>query len=291
MRQNINYILITPAKNEEKDLQKVIDSVVNQTVLPKVWIIIDDGSTDRTSLIIQYNQNKYDFIKSIRLPEHQRDIYYHYAYVCRKGFEYAIQHCNKLKINFDYIGLLDADTILERNYFKKLFIRMEMNPNVGIASGGIYYKKNSKLIYEKSLEDFPRGTGRIWTKQCFIETGGYEIDPAMHTISNVKANIKGYETKQYREIIAIQTRKTSSIEGFWKSNVKAGINAYYLYRRPKIIFLNVLYKSIQYPFYSGLAFLIGYLRAYFKNEARIKNIEIINYFQNEKITDKIKKMK
>jgi len=40
------YVLITPVKDEEKLLRDVIESVINQTVKPVLWLIIDDGSTD-----------------------------------------------------------------------------------------------------------------------------------------------------------------------------------------------------------------------------------------------------
>ncbi len=46
------YVLITPARNEEAFIEKTIASVVSQTVLPARWVIVSDGSTDRTSEII-----------------------------------------------------------------------------------------------------------------------------------------------------------------------------------------------------------------------------------------------
>ena len=42
------YALITPAHNEEAFIEKTIESVVRQTVLPIKWVVVDDGSTDKT---------------------------------------------------------------------------------------------------------------------------------------------------------------------------------------------------------------------------------------------------
>jgi len=46
------YVIITPARNEGQYLQKTIDSVAAQTVRPQKWIIVNDGSTDQTPLLI-----------------------------------------------------------------------------------------------------------------------------------------------------------------------------------------------------------------------------------------------
>ena len=46
------YVLITPARNEEAFIEKTIESVIHQTVLPVKWVIVDDGSTDRTAEIV-----------------------------------------------------------------------------------------------------------------------------------------------------------------------------------------------------------------------------------------------
>ena len=44
----LKYILVTPAKNEGKHLPKVAEAVIDQVVLPTLWVIVDDGSTDET---------------------------------------------------------------------------------------------------------------------------------------------------------------------------------------------------------------------------------------------------
>jgi len=281
-----NYILVTPAKNEEKSLPSVIDSVLNQTILPKLWVIVDDGSTDKTPEILDNFSKKYEWIKVVRLPKGLRDKYLHYAYVCRVGFETAIKYCEDNKILYDFVALLDADTILEEKYFEKLIDEFKKDPSLGIASGGIYYRKKKRLIYERTL-NYPRGTGRIWSKKCFFETGGYPLDPCAHTISDVKAILRGYKIKQFKNVVAIQTRKTNSVEGLWRSYFKGGKNAYYLYKRPAIVLLNVLHNTFKPPFYTGIAYLLGYLSATIKRERRIQDPEVRDYFQNQKISDTI----
>ena len=46
------YVVITPIRDEEKFIEATIASVQGQSVRPAEWVIVDDGSTDRTGEII-----------------------------------------------------------------------------------------------------------------------------------------------------------------------------------------------------------------------------------------------
>ena len=60
------YILITAAKNEQDYIEKTINSVINQTLLPSAWCIVSDGSIDKTDDIVKSYADQYSFIKYIR---------------------------------------------------------------------------------------------------------------------------------------------------------------------------------------------------------------------------------
>ena len=49
----LTYVLITPARNEEAFIEQTIRSVISQTVPPRKWVIVSDGSTDRTDDIVK----------------------------------------------------------------------------------------------------------------------------------------------------------------------------------------------------------------------------------------------
>ena len=48
-----SYLLISPCRNEADFMVNTLESVVNQSVPPAKWIIVDDGSTDATPEILQ----------------------------------------------------------------------------------------------------------------------------------------------------------------------------------------------------------------------------------------------
>lgn len=275
------YLLVTPAKNEEQNLLEVSKSVTGQKLKPELWIIVDDGSTDGTPRILEELQENFPWVHSIRLPPRSRDITFHYSYVCKQGFDFALEYCREHNIEFEYIGLLDADTVLEKNYFEKLLAEFEKDNSIGIASGGIYYETEGKLSLEVTSKSLPRGTGRVWRKECFFETGGYQVEPSPDSISNIKAIMRGWQLIQYADVVQIQKRKTSAANGLWEGYIKNGWMAYYLGKNPFFALVNVLYLSVKSPYYTGAAYFWGYFSSAIKKEKRIQDPEIRAYYRNQ----------
>ena len=46
--EQVRYVLVTPARNEAEFVEKTIESVVRQSMLPVKWVVVNDGSTDST---------------------------------------------------------------------------------------------------------------------------------------------------------------------------------------------------------------------------------------------------
>ena len=63
------YILITAAHNEETFIEKTINSVIAQNVKPLKWIIVNDGSKDRTDEIIHKYLDDNRFIEYVKTKD------------------------------------------------------------------------------------------------------------------------------------------------------------------------------------------------------------------------------
>src|SRR5260221_565142 len=62
---DFDYIIVSPVRNEAEYIQRTIESVLAQTILPKQWIIVNDGSTDATGRIIDEAAKRYSWIKAV----------------------------------------------------------------------------------------------------------------------------------------------------------------------------------------------------------------------------------
>ena len=63
------YVVITPVRNEGERIQATIDSVTSQTLTPHRWVIVDDGSTDRTGELIEAAAKRHAWIQGVRRPD------------------------------------------------------------------------------------------------------------------------------------------------------------------------------------------------------------------------------
>lgn len=61
--ESTHYVIVTPAHNEEAFYEKTIHSMVAQTVLPLKWIVVNDGSVDRTTQIVESLAKHREFIQ------------------------------------------------------------------------------------------------------------------------------------------------------------------------------------------------------------------------------------
>lgn len=279
------YILITPVNNEEKTLSNVIESVIKQTKRPVLWLIIDDGSTDNSPNIIKNFMSQHDWIKTIHLPHKPRDIVFHVSYVYKSGFDSIIKYCEDNNIEYNFIASLDADTVLEPEYFEKIVSEFETNEKLGIASGGLYHEIDGELKLSTRVENFPSGTGRVWSKKCFFDTGGFSLEPSADSISNIKATLRGWDIQRFNEIKMVEKRLTSSAEGLWNGYKHNGYMAYYLNKNPLLILLGAFQYTLRRPHYLGLAFLWGYMVPLIKRKERIKDREISEYFWNHRLLE------
>lgn len=284
----MNYILVTPSKDEEVNLPKLIQSVAGQTIKPLVWVIVDDGSTDNTPEIIKKAKERYEWIQSIRLQEHPRDLSTHYSYVCNSGFDFAIQYSKANDYQYDYIGLLDADIRLEQDFYSESIEKFKKNPKLGIAGGSISYYDDDKLIREDDRDDLPPGGIRVWRRECFEETGsGLYLGYSADAVSNVLAKLRGWETKSFTELRAVQTRKTGSAEGLWKGYKYHGESAYFRNYHPLFVLIKGLKYTFEKPFYIGIAYLYGYLSGAIKRIDKIDIKEARDYYYYQKYKEVI----
>ena len=125
-----NYILLTAAKNEEAYIGQCIESVLRQTVRPRAWFIMDDGSSDRTATIVGEFAAKYPFIRLYSAGQGAgRNFGSQY-----KALSAAYSLARELE--FGFVGVHDADIAPERSdYYEAMLGKFQDNPRLGIAGG------------------------------------------------------------------------------------------------------------------------------------------------------------
>lgn len=278
------YIIITPCKNEEENLPVLIKSIIKQSITPKLWVIIDDGSNDRTPEIIKETKSEYKWIQSICLNGSSRDLTFHVSSVIKTGLDFAQTFCREHNITYDCIMFIDSDMYMQdSDFFKKLLAEFEKDEYLGIASGTIQYRDVFLKLHDaKSRSDTISGGEMMCRRKCIEEIGGVPISHAWESVMRVKAILKEWKIKRFNEIKIIHTRETGSAEGLKKGYYLKGTSEYYLDLNPFIVAAKGLKYCLKRPYYLGCIYLFGYFSSCIKRKDKTNDPEIREYYYYHK---------
>ncbi|QQX77178.1 MULTISPECIES: glycosyltransferase family 2 protein [Aequorivita] len=186
----MNFYIVIPAHNEEAFISGMLQSMVEQTVLPKKVVVVDDASTDGTSKIIQQFSEKYTFIEGVfhnSQKHHEPGSKVINAFY--KGFE-------ALDKNFDIICKFDADLIFPKNYLEKIAVIFQQDPAIGMAGGFCYIVKNGEWVLENlTNKDHIRGALKAYRKECFEQINGLKNTMGWDTVDELLAQYHGWKIK------------------------------------------------------------------------------------------------
>lgn len=196
-----SYVLISPVYNEERILGRCIESVAAQTHLPLRWVIVSDGSTDRTDDIVREAASRHGFIDLLRLerPKGGRTSIDRVSQGIAAGVMAGAESVSGL--NYQYVAKMDADVTLEPDFFEKVIARMEADRGLGLAGGGIYNVGTPGGFLNP---EFVGGPVRVFRKECWKSIGG--LLPFGHEdyTSATSARMKGWKVRCFPEIKAYQ---------------------------------------------------------------------------------------
>lgn len=275
------YIVITPCKNEEGNLPDLIESMMAQSIMPSLWIIVDDGSTDKTPKIIEDAKKNHGSIKSIRLNDRGRDLGLHFAEISKKGLDYALGYSTKNGIEWNYLGFVDGDISLPQNYYEYLINEFEKDLELGIGGGGVNYTVGDKVVESTEGANEPSGGNMLVRRRFLEECGGIPISYTWDSVLKAKARLRGWKTRRFEEIRATEIRDAWSAEGYWKGYFHSGESAYFRNLNPIHVLINGMRYTFQKPHYIGLPYLIGYFGSGLQRKPQIEDNEIRRYYWNK----------
>jgi biofilm PGA synthesis N-glycosyltransferase PgaC len=257
--------LITPLRDEEDYIGAMIVSIVNQQIRPAKWLIVDDGSTDRTPAIVRTYCQQFEFIELVELAARSER---------NPGGEGAITYAlQRLDLSqYDYLARFDADLLFEEDYFGRILDEFNKDPRLGIAGGGLYIDRNSKLVLERAPEYHVRGAVKMYRCECFEQLCGLGTDIGWDTIDEVCAWSRGWRTRSFFDIRVIHRRPTG--ESLHASRIyrERGRAEYLTWSHPVFVLLKSV-KIAMGSFANARCFLGGFFHSYKVRHLRVADPE------------------
>ncbi|MBU1127367.1 glycosyltransferase family 2 protein [Patescibacteria group bacterium] len=109
--------VIVPAFNEEKNIASCIKALKNQSLDSSFYeiIVVNNASTDKTALVAQK--------MGVRVVN---ELQKGYVFALDRGFREARE---------EYVAITDADTIVNKDWLKKIYEVFESDPKIGFVGG------------------------------------------------------------------------------------------------------------------------------------------------------------
>jgi glycosyltransferase involved in cell wall biosynthesis len=243
------------------------------------WIIVDDGSTDRTGEIIDRYVGQVPWIRPVHRPN--------------RGFRKAgggvieafYAGYNALKHDdWEFVVKLDGDLAFSRDYFEKCFEQFNGQPRLGIGGGEIYHRVGGDLKLEVTPRFHVRGATKIYRRACWEAIGGLWIGAGWDTIDEVKANMLGWKTSSFSELHLIHHRLTGSADGLLRDRVKRGLAFYVSGYHPLFVAASSALKLIQKPYVLGsAAILYGFVKGHITHAPRVSDTQLIDYVRSQQL--------
>jgi poly-beta-1,6-N-acetyl-D-glucosamine synthase len=273
------YVVITPAHNEAGFIEKTIESMISQTMLPQKWVIVDDGSTDGTGDIVARHAKEFKFIQLVRMSRDPERNFSRKVFAFNRGLE-ELHH-----LKFDFIGNIDADISFGANYFADILRAFDEHPQLGI-SGGIVYTKFTREFrtYDYTL-DSVGGKVQLFRRQCFDDIGGYRALKfgGIDATAEIMARMCGWHVCKSLTAPAYEHRPT----GFAYGNpvvakMCEGRRFYSLGYDPLFYLLRCIYRVNEYPFLLGSgAAMMRYLYGMARREAIALPSDVVKFLRSE----------
>jgi glycosyltransferase involved in cell wall biosynthesis len=276
------YVLITPARNEEAHIEKTITAVVAQTCPPNEWVIVSDGSTDRTEAIVRDYLPKHAFMRLVRTSGARERSFAAKVGAFRSGYSQVRDR------RYAFIGNLDGDVSFEPDYHQRILARFRADDRLGIAGG---------YIHEESVRGFlPRafnatrsvaGAVQLFRRECYDAIGGYAPLKygGIDTWAEVMARMAGWRVQSFPDIRVFHHRRTGSAAGKrLKSRFIQGRADFALGNHPVFEVLRCVWRIPEDPCVLGvLARAAGFAWEATRRHQRAVAPEFVEYLRREQM--------
>lgn len=278
-RSGRRYVVITPCRNEEEYLPVTIETMTKQTVLPDLWLIVDDGSTDSTPQLVEEAAAKHPWIRLHRRKDRgERAVGGGVVQAFNEGLD-------QIDLNdFEYVCKMDADLGLPAVYFQRLIEAMEQDPRLGNFSGKTYINPSGdKWVSERMGDENAIGPTKFYRRECFQDIGGFVAQVCWDGIDGHMCRMNGWKAlSSDDEDIRVRHYRPhgSSQRSIWVGRQRWGRGKYFMGSSFLYMLGVAAYRAVERPYIIGsIGLLVGYLGAWLSGHERMDDRSYLRHLR------------
>lgn len=279
--KNAPYVLITPVRDEEATIGVTLESVIRQSVVPAEWVIVSDGSTDRTDEIIAQYASRVPFIRHLRLQGGLRRNFASVVFAVEAGLA-ALE-----TRDYEFIGLLDADIRFSEKYYEEMLLRFGGDARLGLAGGIVldFYDGQRHRIVQSPRD--VAGAVQLFRRQCFEGLGGLKALPegGWDVITCCEVRMQGYTTRTFVEIEVDHLKPRNIGEGnLLRRAWRNGVREYAVGNHPIYEMVKCVLRCTEQPILLGaIVRLAGYAWCCLSRRKRLLSEATIHFVREEQL--------
>lgn len=277
----LDYVLITPARNEGDHIEKTVRSVISQTHRPLRWVIVSDGSTDETDAIVERYLGEHPWIELVKLPAR-----------ADRNFAAKVNAVNQglarvAGLPYEVIGNLDGDVSFDPDYMEFLLGKFATMPQLGVA--GTHYIEGDFHSYRDSYINVHHVNGQVqmFRRACFEDIGGYVPikGGGIDWVAVTTARMKGWLTYSFSERVFHHHRPMGTAGGsVLQARFHYGKKDYFLGGHPLWQIFRGTFQMAKPPYLiGGMALIAGYVWCWMRGEPRPVSAELMAFHRGEQM--------
>jgi glycosyltransferase involved in cell wall biosynthesis len=271
---SFSYAVVTPARNEAENLPRIAESLRSQTVLPRRWLIVDNGSTDDTVECARALAAELPWIEVLDAPGEAAAK--PGAPVVR-AFHAGLERVDE---DVDVVVKLDADVSFAPDYFERHLLAFEADDRLGIAGGTCLELREGRWEPIHVTGDHVRGASRAYRRDCLRAVTPLPERVGWDGIDELKAAVLGWKTMLIPGLAFFHHRKLGARDGAsTKRWVQQGRGAHYMGYRPSYLLIRTMHHARRDP--AALAMLAGYVSSAARRDERYEDDTVRDYLRSQ----------
>lgn len=204
------FDIVTPIHNEESRVKGLVSSIRSLASRPRKWCIVDDHSTDQSVSLLRDSVRELDYVMIVERDSPGPAGWMNTGAVMQYGID-ALANTGEVP---DFIAIVDADVVLNPDYFERIIAKIKGRPEIVIAAGLLADVDKDGQSQERRREHLrwlPRGAARIYRYEFLKSVGGFPRCPSSDDALVIKAKNRGLRFEVVPEAKGLHVRRTGDM--------------------------------------------------------------------------------
>jgi glycosyltransferase involved in cell wall biosynthesis len=263
-------VVVSPVRDEEATLKRTIACLAAQTILPACWIVVDDGSKDRTPEILEEARRVLPWLRVIR--RHDRG----FRKLGGGVIDAFYDGYSTIDVDYEFIAKMDVDLEFGPTYLERAFQLFRADPNLAALSGKVFRRQKGRLVEESMIDEMVAGQFKLYRREAFERIGGFVREIMWDGIDFHRARMAGYRTVSTHdpELRIVHLRLMgSSDRGVFRGRLRWGRGQWFMGSTLPYVLASGVFRMREKPYWIGGCLIVaGYLQAALQRARRFEDV-------------------